>query len=241
MDGLLLVDHVNSDLRNENALKYVLGSWIESFKKIKGDSGTVELLVRAYGGWWFDGVASLERDQAFEYYQSACPSLIATHGVIARVRFEFADYLLVDTSKRAKISHSVGIRTKPERLRAKMVSGSCRIQGCASESILSWARNKKACPHNQCDKAFADRFERLEQKQVDVHLSMDLYCAAKSNLIREIAVLSADMDVMPAVLAAGICSDESVHVSLIRNARSNVSMDPHMDRVGVSLLELGEL
>jgi hypothetical protein len=65
-------------------------------------------------------------------------------------------------------------------------------------------RNQRACFKPECPRSFADHFARREQKQVDVHIAVDLMTLAECNdLCRHIAIASDDTDLLPAIAAAG--------------------------------------
>jgi len=181
---------------------------------------TVE--VRAYGGWYVGNSAPRERYEAAEFYGAQIPAAFVHHGRLVRVRFEFADSLALDGRRpyhegpAADITHTVATRSRFTRVRLKDANAlpPCASPNCELANTRKWIRKARACPANACPLAFSDCFEREEQKQVDVHMSVDLLTYAATPI--HVAVASDDADILPALAAASLSKHPLTTLTALR-------------------------
>jgi uncharacterized LabA/DUF88 family protein len=83
--------------------------------------------------------------------------------------------------------------------------------------------------------SYSDQFERWEQKQVDIHLAVDLNKATQ--LFPKVALISADTDFIPALYAAAQASP-STEITVIRPRCQGTYADHVLRSCGVRLVNL---
>lgn len=201
----VLIDHGNCRHADSQFVKNVISTWFNEIRSACTLPRIVTVDVRAYGGWFDGDMVTEERYDALSFYQTRCPSLLLVESTYCRFRFHFADDLILplDTSGQGlPIRGTVAERSRPLRLSRRPGSSTCADTDCELRSIQRWLRKSSACPKANCPHSFATMFRRLEQKQVDVHLSMDMVTLAARPL-HHIAIVSDDTDFIPALARAG--------------------------------------
>jgi len=212
----LLLDHNNlpPGLVREHQIPRIIDQWLGARGFLDDRVETIN--VRAYGGWFVGASISAEREAATTEYNSFFDTAFRLRGGLVRVRFEFADSLAA--GRKAHITHTVAERKKKPRV----VFGDtvCNEAGCELEQIKRWSKaRERACGLKDCHSTFGHHARRREQKQVDVHIAVDLMLLVLSEPDLVVAVASDDVDIVPGVLAASAISGADLTiVRFIRNA-----------------------
>ena len=203
--ALILIDHSNIPW-DTISVTDILRQWTRPMASDSATRFVMFLVVRAYGGWFDGDLTSSDRFAAATFYQDTCPALFETGKMTASVRFEFADTLSpwgVTVASRLAITHTVASRRAPGRYLLTKAA-TCTNAKCQLKLLRKWSRSKRACQEPTCKMDFADCVVRPEQKQVDVHMALDLVAAAGSGLFQSIAVASDDADLALLRIAAPI-------------------------------------
>lgn len=201
---VLLIDHDNVPFASVRLIS-LIECWLDSLRQ-GGElprRGVQSIQVRAYGGWYSGTATTPDRYSAAEFYQRTCPSVMSFEGSYVRLTFQFADELLDAGGARSSIrlTHTVAERSNPTR--ATRTAFQCPEDDCEVASITRWIRTARGCTRVDCPHRFSDVLRRLEQKQVDVHMAIDLLTLATSRYAAGIALASDDADMLPALAAAG--------------------------------------
>lgn len=201
----LLLDHDNIDF-DRFPIRHILTEWITSLSAHLVDSRILTVRVRSYGGWFHGATVSESRYSAAQFYQTQMPSAFTVGNHLCRLSFDFADHLYLGEgdANRVKVTHTVVERSKPDFLTFRKPRHECVHPECTVSQVRKWLRRARACFHPDCPLSFADVFVRLEQKQVDVHLALDLvFIGEVLGDGDHLAVVSDDIDLLPALVAAG--------------------------------------
>ncbi len=238
-DLVLLVDHDNVAPEGRDPRHLV----VTALGQISSLPQTVAATLRAYGGWFEEYAASPARYEASAFYQNNCPVVLETNGAFVRIHFEFADSLAASSNAdQLPITHTVGLRRTAGRISPRQSAASCALDGCELRLVRKWFRRKAACTAVSCPLTFGDVFERREQKQVDVHLTADLmFYAARLASPTAIAVVSDDLDIVPAILTAAVSNPGRVLIHLRSPSRSRMYNDDLLRRFGVRVVSTGEV
>lgn len=225
----LLLDHDNIPYQRVS-LRTILEEWLLGVPSLP--DGVVDVTVRAYGGWFCDTTTTEARFVAAKFYQENCPTLLRLQDRYFRMRFEFADQLLAPKHGAAlQITHTVIMRTQRQQLRIKANAPACSEANCELRRLKSWLRKRRACTLSTCPHDHAAYFERKEQKQVDVHLSVDAITAAELLGPNEhLAIASDDADIIPAAAGAAQRLKDSQTLTLIRFDRTSTYLDSELRR-----------
>lgn len=242
---ILLVDHANIPFYRAS-VPDLIRAWLASLLATARipDSGLLSMSIRAYGGWYLGESVSDERFQAAEMYQRECPLLLEHAGLYCRIRFEFADSLLGAGAaparpSTARITHTVGVRTKPPRIWPLSDPSPCTEEDCELPGLRRWLRRRRGCTRLACERDFADCFRRLEQRQVDVHLATDLLTV----IMRRpgpvhLAVASDDTDLLPAILSAGSSRESVSSVTTLRFDTGQTYLDAQLAAADVEVVRI---
>jgi uncharacterized LabA/DUF88 family protein len=219
MHALFLVDHDNIP-HADGTIKSVLTSWLRNHI-VDARRSAVYVDIRAYGGW-FDGLSVTQsRFAAADFYQRTSPTVILHDGVICRMSFQFADTLLAGAAARYMadsaplIAYTVVTRSSPLYVRTRTSQRDCGETGCELHNVRKWISKRRACHNEKCPHAFGDYFVRTEQKQVDVHLAVDLVRACLGHF-DHIVLVSEDWDLLPALLGATELCNSGQVISVVR-------------------------
>lgn len=201
-----------------------------------------DITVRAYGGWWREEMASDARFSAAQTYTANCPALIKTDGHYWRVRFEFADRLLLPPNSRSSvpaIQHTVVSRPAPPLSIAKNLGGTCGEAGCELLRCRKWIFSRRACTRNACPQSFGQAWIRTEQKQVDTHLAVDLLqlCCFWHESVH-VSLLSSDVDFLPALVASSIGNRSAESLTHVRTEVRPTYLDNFLTGAGVRIAYL---
>jgi hypothetical protein len=216
----LLIDHANIPY-DKISLSGAIDRWIERLSKSIGLPHALNLRVKAYGGWFAGEAASSERYNAAAFYQQAVPTAINAHGHLCRIWFEFADTMEAlapgDRNAPFAVRNTVVARMRMLSVGRKASAPKCQEATCKIREVQKWLHRDRACTSPTCPHSFSTFFERLEQKQVDVHLATDLLLLALGGgEIEHLAVLSDDVDFVPSLVAARRYAKKVLSVFLIR-------------------------
>ncbi len=242
-EALLLIDHDNIPFGKVN-LRQMLEVWLESLPDNAVPTGTISVLLRAYGGWFRQSHTSDARFKASEFYQEECPSLLRVASRYCRIHFEFADKLLLPltSNKMATslaITHTVAVRASAETVVARVGVPLCPEFDCQLSSVKKWIKRRRACTRGACPLEFKDQFERQQQKQVDVHLATDILTWAYTwNGTCPMAVASDDIDLLPALGAAAFARKGQSGVTLLRFLMSSSYLDGSLVDLGLRLVKV---
>jgi uncharacterized LabA/DUF88 family protein len=174
-----------------------------------------------------------------EYYQEQCPSLFKYAGRIVRLSFEFADKLLSANGEPSVaddhpfITHTVATRNTPLYLTKHPDVAPCVIDECEISKVKKWIKKRRACILPSCPHAFDRYFGRTEQKQVDVHLAVDLVIRATTVAVAEhVVVASEDWDLLPAIYACTRYRNP-LCLSLVRFRPGGTYLDRALEAAGL--------
>ena len=244
---VLLVDHDNMP-SGQFSLEAVIRRWLQTLQPSPNLPGVVEIHVRAYGGWFEESASSAKRYEAHDFYQARCPAVLHVSNIYFRITFAFADDLLASRLSltapgSVRITHTVSNRTSKKDFLINKSAPTCPDPTCEISDVRRWLRLDAACLKKQCPARFANVFVRKEQKQVDIHLAMDLLALAMGKLNRPnetliIGIVSDDIDFIPAVAAAMQVRLGRNNISVIRFTPKGAYLDQTLMASGVSLVSL---
>ena len=203
-----LLDHENIPFQAVTVAD-IVEQWLDSRSAPSSTSELVHVLIRAYGGWFEEQRSTRARFLAADFYQTSCPSVFRHGRSLCKLSFEFADFLAPiggaeHNRPPIRITHSLVTRSSPQVLNLRTPQIQCNEDGCQLRVVRQWLRRRRACSKPHCPHAFSDVFMRREQKQVDVHLAVDLMLLAVSQDVDDYLVVVSDhSDLTPALAAAG--------------------------------------
>ncbi len=227
-----LVDHKNL-LDNGHTLKQLVHTVTASIQSLQAP---VYFTLRAYGGWYSGNSITDERYEAITYYQDYCPTVLKTEAGLVRLSLQFADELAVSQERKAKvpITHTVNVRGSSEIKITKSLTDKCHASGCELTEVRKWVRKKTACGASHCGHQFSDFFQRQEQKQVDVHLALDLvWLAARESSDTAIVVVSDDIDILPAIIQASLQNPKRLLLHVRSATRRPTYQDALLSDLGI--------
>lgn len=236
VNALVLLDHDNVP-HDAAVLRSVITSWVPSMP----DAQPVAFLnVRAYGGWYRDTAVSNSRFEAADYYQQNCPSLLRVGEVLCRLTFSFADRVLnlnhdSQIADGPTITHTVATRSAPLHADRRAQAPTCAESDCEIRTTQRWIKKKRACPKPGCPHLYGDFFTRSEQKQVDVHLAVDLIRGVLARY-DAVVLVSEDWDILPAILAAVDLLLPGQRLILVRVRRGVTYLDAYLAEAGVTVV-----
>lgn len=236
---IILIDHDNIDTSRYDPRSIVTAA----LHAIPDVADGVYVTLRAYGGW-FEGTSPTEsRFRALVSYQNLCPTLIRTDRGLARIIFEFADELALSRSHRRKIDirYTVTVRRTADPIVACRGAMQCGEVDCQVREVRKWARRKNACFSPTCPHPFNAFFQRRQQKQVDVHLAVDLvWLASTCDQNTAIVMASDDTDLLPALLQASSQNGTAKIIRLRSHSDPTTSSDALLARRGIIDIVLKE-
>jgi hypothetical protein len=234
-----LIDHDNVSA-HLGQLNHLLSGWLAGLSREHTFSAVEDLVVRSYGGWWREDAASDARFSAAQLYSEYCPALISTEGHYWRVRFEFADNLLVPPGFPGfapPFHHTVVSRPAPPLTIADAGGPVCEEVGCEVQRCRRWLFRRRGCTRNACPKTFGQVWMRTEQKQVDTHLAIDLVQVCKLWMETvHVALVSDDVDFLPALAASTLGASTAASVTHVRIAGRPTYLDQFLIASGVRIL-----
>jgi NYN domain len=206
---LLLLDHENVPSAKRLPESLIV-PWLAHLLRrgLVSPAPVLTVTTRVYGGWYSGQSVAPKRYDAMAFYAEKWPALAAiVPDQLVRCSIEFADYLLETSSAlsptRPKITNTVAVRSAPPRLGLTDTFRACGESDCQRSRVRRWLSKGKGCTSDSCPNDFADCFIRREQKQVDMHLAVDLLEACvHGDGIEHVALASDDIDFIPAVALA---------------------------------------
>lgn len=244
-DLILILDYDNID-RSAAPPKLLLAQWLDRLCRAGclPSRRTLTLVVRAYGGWYAGFETSSARFEAAAGYAQAWPSILASNGVFCRVRFQFADRLLLPSADVGgterpcpAITHTVARRLALPRLVFSLAN--CTDPDCELRRIRRWLRKKRGCTKSGCEKTYENVCAAKEQKQVDVHMATDLLLVSSTHEVAAIGVASDDTDLLPAVAASAVLLRQSTtHLCHLRTDDNTRYIDTELRELGVQLITI---
>ncbi len=236
---LVLIDHKNLAASGRRLID-ILPQWLSSLPETEQHGPVIDIGVRVYGGWYHETSHTDERSEAIVYYQNELPSLFSVKNRYFRTHLTFAETLLdsptaKESSQSISITHTTALR--PAELISVVRKGipACTVPTCRIGEVRRWVRRRKACLEAGCPSSYSDVFERREQKQVDVHIAVDLLLAAQG--ANSVALVTADNDLIPAILAFRLNAKAS-SLLWVRPKGSSSYLDNALNVLGVSILNL---
>ncbi len=239
---ILLLDYRN--MAEPGRYVPIVKNWIGQLRSngLLGD-GIHDALVRAYGGWFVGDTVSDERHDASVSLPEHWPALVRHEGCIVRCQLEFADQL-VSLSVRNRlggipISHTVAVRTRPDyRFKLMPAASKCEVQNCGAKNVHRWSKSNRGCLQESCPLTFDVCFSRLEQKQTDVHLAVDLLAIAScyNSTAVHICLCSTDVDLAPAVLSTAVQLSRPSSLTWVRGRPDPYYIDGTLNQLGVFVL-----
>lgn len=236
---ILLLDHENLPFP-KISIKEILCHWLDSLTSHIRSVGIVSIRIRAYGGWYDGTNVSDARYRASEFYQDCCPIGFRHHMAYCKVRFEFADSLVLPfnmgSSDTVPVTHTVATRNSPYMMGLRQDRQICNESDCQLQSIKKWLRAQRGCPRPGCPQAFVNQFIRREQKQVDIHIALDLITfAEQSDANLHIGLASDDYDMIPALAAAVFRRKSASSLTWLRFKNYSTYLDNWLRSRGVQL------
>lgn len=238
---LLLIDHDNITW-TDISIELLITKWIGTAAAEHANlAQTIQLSIRAYGGWFAGETASESRFEAATFYQSTCPVVLKMGSTYVRTRFEFADTLLpIEGAEGAAVAirNTYVTRASRQVLRRRRGVSLCGAQHCQLKRLKKWISRKTACTSEQCANQYSDYYFTEEQKQVDIHLAVDLLRAMQMEANRlHIGIASDDNDLLPAIAAAA--SNTRGHkVTHLRQELQRSYLDECLEKLGVQIVLL---
>ena len=236
-----LIDHDNV-ASHLPRLSAVLSTWAGEIAHEFRLPTVGDITVRTYGGWWREELASEARFSATQLYPEHCPALIRTTGHYWRVRFEFADSLLLPRGVRCNvpdIKHTVIGRPAPPLSISKALGGTCGEPNCEITRCRRWIFQRRGCTRNACPQMFSQVWVRTEQKQVDTHLAVDLMqlcCFWHENV--HVALISDDVDFLPALVASSVTTRSAESLTHVRMEGRATYLDNFLTKCGLRIVNL---
>lgn len=236
-----LIDHDNV-ATNLTQLNAFLKSWLRELFRDYPLPDVGDIMVRAYGGWWLEEMSSEARFSASQIYSAYCPALISTDGHYWRVNFEFADRLLLPSGTQPQVPnfhYTVVMRPAPLLKVAKVLGQTCGEVDCELQRCRRWLSKRRGCTRDACPQEFSQVWSRTEQKQVDIHLAIDLLqlCRLWPQEVH-VAILSDDADFLPALIASSIGTRSAVTLTHVRTAGRTTYLDNVLTGYGVRMAYL---
>lgn len=244
-DLILLLDHDNlPGVRSD--LGRLVGPWLARLESTgqlpRGRETTASLHARFYGGW-FDGYrVSQSRYQAGQEYDTGWPALLQRPGYLLRITFEFSEDLLgAGSHPKHKITNTVAFRGRPIRANPTPLAKTCPEPACERKKVQQWIKRGSGCTLGVCPNTFIDCFQRHEQKQVDIHLALDLISLTSGDIgSAHIAIATDDLDFAPALLRAAHSIAERASLTLIRTIRKPLYCDETLRGLGATIVYISE-
>lgn len=241
---ILLIDHAN--VRPDHTFfQHVLRDWLDGLGEDAPPSGLLSVRVRAYGGWYRGSSTSDERFGAARVYQQACPSLMKHRQWLLQMSFAFAEEVIAEgdlkgASHYLRISNTVVERASPQTFRMRGDSPECSEPDCRLREVTRWLKKRRACAKPGCPHSFAAFFVRREQKQVDVHLAVDLIaCTLDDEQCGHVAVATDDLDIVPALLHAATRNSRRTSLSLLKgDGASDALPEEALVALGVKVIHV---
>ena len=208
---LILVDYANIRWKNVDFRKLIL-KICESI-----DKNIDFLIMRLYGGWYYDENVSEQRIEAIKEVD-LWPKIIRIGNRVIRIKYIFSDSLIdFNGDERGKIRHTyIERKAKVKGIKVKSDNEltSCKKTSCSLRITHKWLSSLKACVHKDCEKRFNEIFVRYEQKQVDTHMLCDFLVSLNKESYSKILLMSSDVDFMPGIQTA-VLSGFSEKIGLI--------------------------
>jgi uncharacterized LabA/DUF88 family protein len=239
---VLLLDYRN--MAEHEQYVPIVKNWVGHLRSngLLGE-GIHDALVRVYGGWYVGDTVSDERHAAAVSLPEHWPALVSHDGCIVRCQLEFADQL-VSLSVRNRlggisISHTVAVRKRPDyRFKLMPAASNCGVADCGAKGVYRWSKANRGCLHESCPLTFDACFSRLEQKQTDVHLAVDLLevasCYAPTAV--HVCLCSTDVDLAPALLSTGVRISRPSSLTWVRGRSDPYYIDGTLSQLGVFVL-----
>ena len=237
---ILLIDHYNLPIPTITP-KSILEAWIKRIIDTY-PMNIFQIKVRAYGGWFIGSTVSEGRFKANKFYQDNCPSLFKIDNSYCRVAFEFADTMIPLPQSPAtipRIENTLVARQSTLQIKSHPDAPPCTEPDCELRTVRRWLRKRQACFRKACPHPFSDYFIREEQKQVDVHLAIDLIqLAMNSTLHRHVAIATDDNDFLPAIATVALNHPTAASISHIRFDNDNTYIDYFLKMAGVECISV---
>jgi len=231
--AILLLDHDNLPL-SRIGIQHLLDRWLSHIDSSPAIA-VGEALIRIYGGWWLEDQMSESRHAASLFYAEFCPSLMYVLSRVWRVRFEFADSLFAPHhSTEIPIRHTFALRPAPPPVarRPGQQQPSCDEPDCEIRQLRKWLYRRRGCTRTACPRRFGDVWYRAEQKQVDIHLALDLAALVHRKDLAHLAVGSDDLDFLPALVTASGHPLRHCTISHLRCRTDRTYLDDVFSRFG---------
>jgi hypothetical protein len=239
-----LLDHANIRF-DRLSIADLIRSWLDALDGQIPKEGVAQVLLRAYGGWYYGYSTSDDRFRAAQFYQKGCPASIRYKSLICSVGFEFADGLMSGIEREdafegysSLISHTVALSKRRVHYKRSLDAADCKDSACELSQAGAAMRRGMACAYLKCTTPFSQAFERLEQKQVDTHLALD--CAMASSVHQpslHVGIVSNDWDILPALLYASAFSGVG-SVAALRSSTTPTYLDGELESRGVRIVVL---
>jgi uncharacterized LabA/DUF88 family protein len=236
---VMLIDHDNFHPSGVTPTQLV-STWATNvLPTLDVNTGIISVQLRAYGGWFRERSASNSRFSAIQFYNDSCPAILRIQNRYIRISFEFADSLASSQDCGLNVTHTFVTRKAPLRVKPRISPQSCTHPDCKLHDVRRWLRGRKACWNKDCPHSFENMFEREEQKQVDVHIAVDLlHYSYQAVIPTHIAVVCDDTDVLPALAAAAIQKNHAGSISHLRIAMKGSYLDDVFCSHGLRILQI---
>lgn len=239
--AVLLLDHDNVPFGSVG-LKSILERWLLELAPRTQRGSVRTAIVRAYGGWWKGDQLSESRQKATSFYADECPALLRVDGVFWRVGFEFADRLVGFVGRKAPmpaIHNTFVMRPVPPLKISRNGAYTCIEADCEARKLRDWFYSRRGCTRKACQNLFGDIWSRSEQKQVDIHLAIDLITLAPNiDPAFNLALATDDADFLPALLSASYVSPSPHSLSHLRCQMQPTYLDDFLTSQGVVIISV---
>lgn len=236
---LVLVDHKNlssSPVRPSD----ILSRWLVDNPESAAHGPVIDIHIRTYGGWFQETLPTEERASAIGYYQAHLPTLFQVRNRYYRTHLNFADALLISDlfhgdSPSISLTHTTVLRPAELASTVRADTPPCVLTTCRIAEARRWIRRRRACLDPQCPYSYSEYFERREQKQIDVHIGVDLLLATRLN--HPVALITADNDLVPAIVAY-LLARQSQTLTWFRPKPSAKYLDTTLASLGLKIIDL---
>jgi hypothetical protein len=194
------------------------------------------------GAGWKGDQLSESRQKAMSFHADECPALLRVDGVFWRVGFEFADRLVGFVGRKAPmpaIHNTFVMRPVPRLMLSRNGAYTCVEGDCEARRLRDWFYSRRGCTRKACKHLFGDIWSRSEQKQVDIHLAIDLITLApNTDPGFTLALATDDADFLPALLAASHATPCPHLLSHLRCQMQPTYLDDFLTSQGLAIISV---
>lgn len=238
--GIIIIDfdnvfRMNNSRFSSELFEFELKNMLLYLISISSDIEDVK--IRLYGGWYKNGEFTKMASKVQQHLAQIDVFPYIKDKIKITGSIELASSLVFLSNLTWK--HTYKEKNGLPRIR---INSECLTQTCIQNSNLcppkvlkkfTQKRNKK-CPVNSCNISNYGVFKGMEQKMVDTLMVCDLISCSEEDLIKSIAVVSDDTDLLPSLVLSMIKANNTKPIHLmIRNNHSNILHNNYLIPYGI--------